>query len=260
MNEKYLDAIVDIDNLNRKTTFRRYQPSDQLEDIIELYWSVSWHLEEGEIIEQKILPNPHINIVHYSDGTYVEGVVKSCFSYRLEGTGEILGIKFKIGGFNSIHSMNASKLTNEKIPINQLLNDRWHELDKFSTLQDKINWIEKQLMTHGRLHKNAFLADEIINKIKSDGEIINVDQICELFDIRMRSLQRLFSEFVGVNPKWVIRMFRLQELKVRVEENQLIDWSSLAYDLGYNDQAHMINDFKSIVGTTPKKYKEERNK
>jgi AraC-like DNA-binding protein len=35
---------------------------------------------------------------------------------------------------------------------------------------------------------------------------------------------------------------------------EAVDWSRLAADLGYFDQAHFIKDFKAIVGLTPAEY------
>jgi len=32
------------------------------------------------------------------------------------------------------------------------------------------------------------------------------------------------------------------------------DWSQMAQELGYFDQAHFIKDFKSIIGVTPAEY------
>ena len=37
-------------------------------------------------------------------------------------------------------------------------------------------------------------------------------------------------------------------------EGNAEDWTALAFDLGYSDQAHLIRDFKKIVGRTPSEY------
>ncbi len=70
----------------------------------------------------------------------------------------------------------------------------------------------------------------------------------------MRALQRLFSRYVGVSPKWVIRRFRLQEAAEQLTRGNIVDWSRLALDLGYFDQAHFINDFRSLIGMSPTEY------
>ena len=73
-------------------------------------------------------------------------------------------------------------------------------------------------------------------------------------DMSQRSLQRLFSEYVGASPKWVIRRYRLHELLEKFGSGGKMDWPQVALDLGYFDQAHLINDFKSIVGYSPTEY------
>lgn len=70
----------------------------------------------------------------------------------------------------------------------------------------------------------------------------------------MRSLQRLFAEYVGASPKWVLRRARLHEAAARAEEEAGIDWAALAADLGYCDQAHLTRDFTAAVGAPPAKY------
>ena len=72
--------------------------------------------------------------------------------------------------------------------------------------------------------------------------------------ISQRSLQRLFQEYVGASPKWVIRRYRLHELVERLKAGDVVDGAQAALDLGYFDQAHLINDFRSIVGYSPARY------
>lgn len=33
-----------------------------------------------------------------------------------------------------------------------------------------------------------------------------------------------------------------------------VNWASIAFDTGYYDQAHFINDFRDFSGFTPKQY------
>jgi AraC-like DNA-binding protein len=66
-----------------------------------------------------------------------------------------------------------------------------------------------------------------------------------------RLLQRIFNDYVGVSPKWVIRWYRLYEPVETLNSGAELDWVQLALELGYFDQAHMINDFRSVVGFSP---------
>src|SRR6202044_2078162 len=71
-----------------------------------------------------------------------------------------------------------------------------------------------------------------------------------------RKLQRLFSDYVGVSPKWVMRRARLHEAALRVDADgpASVDWAALAADLGYADQAHLTRDFTATLGVPPTRY------
>jgi AraC-like DNA-binding protein len=64
----------------------------------------------------------------------------------------------------------------------------------------------------------------------------------------VRSLQQLFSEYVGVSPKWVIRRFRLHEAADRLATGGSPTWPRWPSELGYFDQAHFTSDFRKLVG------------
>ena len=69
-----------------------------------------------------------------------------------------------------------------------------------------------------------------------------------------RSLQRLFADYVGVSPKWVMRRARLHEAAERADSGEPVDWAALASDLGYADQAHLTRDFTVTIGVPPARY------
>lgn len=68
------------------------------------------------------------------------------------------------------------------------------------------------------------------------------------------SLQRLFADYVGLAPSWVIRRFRLHEAAAHATAGGDVDWARLAVTLGYYDQAHMVREFSAAVGTAPARY------
>ena len=83
--------------------------------------------------------------------------------------------------------------------------------------------------------------------------MLRVDDLAARHDVPVRRLQRLFLEYVGVGPKWVIRRYRLQEAVERAASAQL-SWADLAADLGYSDQAHLVRDFTAVAGVSPAAY------
>jgi AraC-like DNA-binding protein len=49
----------------------------------------------------------------------------------------------------------------------------------------------------------------------------------------------------------------LHELVEKFGPRSRPDWAQLALELGYFDQAHLINDFKSVIGYTPSQYQSQ---
>ncbi len=84
--------------------------------------------------------------------------------------------------------------------------------------------------------------------------VAKVDDVVRLAGLSKRTLERLFREYVGVGPKWVIQRYRLHEAAEYAATGKPLDWADLAARLGYADQAHFIRDFKRIVGQSPSRY------
>jgi AraC-like DNA-binding protein len=94
-----------------------------------------------------------------------------------------------------------------------------------------------------------------VAELEGNSEVVTVEQASRLFGVRVRTLQRLFNEYVGVPPKWLLRRCRLKEAAARIESGEREDWAVLAQRLGYYDQSHLIRDFRLMLGKTPAGYR-----
>lgn len=75
--------------------------------------------------------------------------------------------------------------------------------------------------------------------------------------VSVRTVQRLFSHYVGVGPKWVMQRYRLHDAVEQLDRRRRHDWTRFALDLGYYDHAHFLRDFRSLVGLTPAEYESQ---
>ena len=89
---------------------------------------------------------------------------------------------------------------------------------------------------------------------ESDRSLRLIGEFAEAAECGVRTLQRLFSEYVGVSPTWVIRRYRLLDAAELVREGQPVSWAAVATQLGYSDQTHLVRDFRCALGTTPAAY------
>ena len=69
-----------------------------------------------------------------------------------------------------------------------------------------------------------------------------------------RRLIALFDETVGLKPKVFQRVHRLRRVFHLADLSPRPSWTAIAHRCGYFDQAHLINDFRSLTGVSPSEY------
>ncbi|WP_246245910.1 helix-turn-helix domain-containing protein [Paenibacillus lemnae] len=191
------------------------------------------------------------------------GIPARPFERTLSGSGTVLGVKFKAGGFFPFWQQNVSRLTGMTVEASHVFGHDihpWRDL-VLNAADDAamarlaelamLNWLPER-------DAQAELAASIVSETMNDRSIIKVEHMCEISGLTIRQLQRLFGRYVGVTPKWVIKRFRLQEAAERLEQDEALPWAELAVQLGYFDQAHFIKDFKSVIGQSPAAYKKSQ--
>jgi AraC-like DNA-binding protein len=240
--------------------FARHAPSAALADVVERYWSVRWDLRDKPAFEQETLPFPCVNLVAGTHRAGVHGVPTSRFVARLEGSGWVIGAKFRPGAFSALCAKPASELTDRDTPIGRLFGSDGDAFERavHETVTDgaRLESLDTFLASRrrGPLEPEALLAGRAVDRAHGDPGIARVADLAAAAGIGVRSLQRIFATYIGVPPKWVIRRFRVQEAAERLARGSALDLSRMALDLGYFDQAHFIRDFKAQVGQTPSDY------
>lgn len=67
----------------------------------------------------------------------------------------------------------------------------------------------------------------------------------------MRQFERRFITLLGISPKVYARILRFEAALYRKSVTGR-NWTTIAHDLGYHDQMHMVHDFESLAGESPK--------
>jgi AraC-like DNA-binding protein len=237
----------------------RYQPAEDLRLFIEHFWVIHWDLRGQAPYRQVVLSHPNVNMVFEKGNTRIYGIVKTTSSQLLKDDGVVLGVKFMPGGFYPFWNMPASKLTGHSISFREMFGTEDQALEEeILALEDGKRMVElAEHFFHQRLPEwdaNVELVNRIVKAISEDRGITKVDDLVCRLSINKRTVQRLFSRYVGVTPKWVIQRYRLHEAAELIEKGQMLDWPKLSLDLGYFDQAHFIKDFKAIIGRSPEEY------
>ncbi len=238
----------------------RLEPSEELKPIVDRHWIVRWDLRGREPYRQETLPHPCVNLAIQPGKSAVFGIGRRKFTVMLEGHDEVVGTKFRPGTFGAFYEQPVAALTGRAIPVDDVFGRHaGSRLERAirgaADAKEKVALLEARIRAaRPRLEEMAIAARDATELALGCQEITAVEDLAARAGQSMRALQRAFHRHVGVSPKWVIRRARVQEAAERVALGQHVAWASLANELGYFDQAHLIRDFRAQIGETPAAY------
>ncbi|MEU9183896.1 helix-turn-helix domain-containing protein [Streptomyces sp. NPDC048484] len=263
-------GIVDAPELFSHVRFRRREPAAPLRPYLEHYWLIDWDLPEPYATH--VVPHPSVNVVfqRYTaqdadpardppGSAEISGISLELFTKKLEGRGRVCGIQFRPGGFRPFAPRRpVSDWTGRRLPLTDAIPATQDDIEAVLTPADedaRVAALDTFLLGLAPApDPRADQAMALADRIRTDRTIRRVADLADEQGMTVRALQRLFSAYVGVGPKWTILRYRIHEALEHAESAPAVDWSTLAADLGYADQAHLIRDFTATVGVPPTAY------
>lgn len=249
--------------MERFGVHRRAPPAD-LAKLVGYHWILTWDLRPGEPHRQQVLTHPAVNMTFTTGGrARVVGVVRGMFAETIEGRGRVVGVRFRAGGFRPFLGAPLTVLTDRFTPVEEIFGPESRAVaDTIIATPDAdeaVGVLEEFLRSRAPDRPDP-LIDEvggIVDLIAADARLTRVAALARATGIGTRRLQRIFANYVGVGPKWVILRYRLQEAADRAASGAETDWAELAADLGFADQAHFTRDFTTAIGTSPARYAQD---
>ena len=237
----------------------RLAPSAPLAAFVDFYWIVRWDLRGQPPHEQTILPHPNVNLVFEASGAGIYGVDRSLFVRQLSGLGQALGVRFRAGCFRPFWQAPISQLSDRVVPAVRVFGPLAEKTRQeiMCAESDADMTAHAESLLYSALPERDPMAEQaadLVALITSSPALRRVDELSAASGLSVRSLQRLFADYVGVSPKWVMRRARLHEAAERADSGQVVDWAALALDLGYADQAHLTREFTTTIGEPPARY------
>jgi AraC-like DNA-binding protein len=252
-------GIVDPAGAARRLRLATYPPSPALAAWVDYFWVVEWNLDGRPPQTQRIMPYPNAHLVFEAGRSAIHGVVRGAFDRVVTGAGRVVGVRFKPGGLRPFIDTPLAAFTDRTIPIEHALGIGSDQAEQRVLGQGDdaamIAMAESILMLALPEPDNAArLAAQAVAAAATEHGPVTAAGLAAKVGIGERSLQRLFSNYVGVSPKWVIQRFRLQEAIAHLSTRDAVDLAGLANSLGFFDQAHLTRDFTKLVGCSPLAY------
>ncbi len=252
-------GLVDPLGAARRIRLATYPACAPLQAFVDYFWVVEWDMGERPAEVQRVLPYPNAHLVFDCGQTAVHGVVRGAFVRTVEGAGRVLGVRFKPGGLRPFIDRPLSRLADRTMAVDDVLKVSGADAEQRVLRQasDASMVAAAQAMLEAVLPApapRARVAAQAVEAAAAAQGPTSVGALCAQVGIEERALQRLFSNYVGVSPKWVIQRFRLQEAAWRLAQRAPVDLAALAGELGFFDQAHFTRNFTRLVGQSPLDY------
>jgi hypothetical protein len=203
-------GILRPEDVGRRFALERLRPPADLEPMVEHHWLVSWDLPGREDYSSEVLPHPSVHLVFEPTGAAVYGVTRSRYVRRLSGTGWALGTKFRPGGFRPFIPGALSGITDQVLGLGELFGAAGNRLEERCLALRRPTDALEHVHAFLRVRLPAAAADDpdlrLVRRLTDSMAIAppgtRVAEIAARHGVSVRTVQRLFSEYVGVGPKW----------------------------------------------------------
>ncbi|TQF68112.1 helix-turn-helix transcriptional regulator [Pseudoalteromonas luteoviolacea] len=259
LNNQAISGVLHQTKSATHYTLRRYFPSSALACLIEQFWFVDWDLPRGVHHVQKNLPDPNFHLVFSPTNCELIGPVSKVYDYKMTGKSGLIGVKFTLGALEGALPKPIEDFIDTSIPTPNLslldLQNLHQVLIKVQDDKVRVDTLEKALspLCNQSNQQEVKLVNQLVADIKNQTNIYSVADLAKHSGLSIRTLQRKFKKYVGLSPKFLIRKYRLHQALALLDDATL-GIQDLVLKLDYVDQAHLINDFKNILGTTPGRY------
>ncbi|MEU3554937.1 helix-turn-helix domain-containing protein [Streptomyces fragilis] len=250
-------AILDPRTAAERFRLTQEPAPPDLAPFLDGFWILHWNLAEPH--RQRVLTHPVVHLTFTTGGqARITGVVTGTSTQEISGTGRAVGLRFRPGGFRPFLDAPVSTLTDRVLDAEEVFGTRARAVADAVAAEPGVP--AALLLAAGLLRDvrptpdpEIDTAARLVGVIGDDPAVLRTGHLAAIAGMSVRRLQRLFAQYVGVGPKWVIRRTRMQEAAARAAASPQ-NWSDLAAELGYADQAHFTRDFTACVGVSPAAY------
>jgi hypothetical protein len=268
-------GVPHADIFSQPMNYQTFQPHPDLDALIKCHWTLEVPAE-AKPTKQRIVPDGCIEMIfilgkdvkrYTSEDEFiiqpramVLGQITKSFFIQPTGYVNTFAVRFYPYGFATFAATSIKNLANKETPINLLFGDGpasqlEHKIISAANTKQRIEIVEKFFLDK---LKDTTTIDGIVKAtvdsiIQTEGSE-SINSILKNDLSKRRQLERKFFNQVGLSPKQLGKVIRLQTALKMLLHQEYESLTKIAYDSKYYDQAHFIKDFKEFTGANPKDF------
>lgn len=214
----------------------------------------AWLLESGtEELAHRVPPDGCVDIVYGSShGLRVIGTMTREQRFRFPENVSLTGIRFRPGMAGTILGVSPEELTDGSASLEDVWMRRGPDLkrrlDDAKSIQEAMGLLLGSLTVPAEGPNPVQQAIEAIAAANGNADL---DSVACQANLSPRQFRRRCLEESGLTPKRLCRVLRFQHACRIAGSVERPNWSEIALEAEYFDQAHLIRDFQDFTGRTP---------
>jgi AraC-like DNA-binding protein len=202
--------------------------------------------------------------IHHADGSGLEISypstligAKTCQRIRLElhGHVETFVILFQPTGLQRLFSLPGGVIVNEHYEADMVLGPAMAhlrlQLGEMKSFAERIVIADAFLAALIPRVDDALRVDAAVQQIVSNQGRVRILDLASHAGLGLRQFERRFADDIGIGPKLYARIVRFEAAIQKKTVSSCVNWTTIAHELGYHDQMHMIHDFQLLSGESP---------
>lgn len=249
-------------------TFREYLPPPGLSGVVWSLWVQRIPAQRAPYLHRTV-PDGGVHLVQrLGGGVELRGPQTGPYVEVLDPGVTVIGVRFWPGAASNIFRVSGRDLRDAGGPLQRLPRDvrtlgggAADETSPREALQGLLDQLVGRSV-HGAPPDP--LVQRCVRLLLPHHSKTNVGDVASELGVSDRRLRYLFDAHVGVAPKFLQGILRLQGVLADVQtafasapgQRNRLTLASLAARHGYFDQAHMTRDFHRLVGSSPSEFLE----
>lgn len=175
----------------------------------------------------------------------------------------MVGVRFRPGGAYPFFRFPISELSESVTELDliwgRLVEEIRNELGEIEQPEESLLRLESFLLRQVQrsLEPNRLITFAV-HQLQQSPQFLAIRDLAGMIGITQKHLISQFEKVVGLRPKSFARVCKFQKVINLIEQQNEIEWSAVALDCGYYDQAHFIKEFHAFSGLNPSTYLEHR--
>lgn len=242
-------------------TYAEYEPTAELEPYVASYWSFTVDPGAGPV-EHWVPPDGCVSLAFRrgSPTAVVLGPWTVPLTPPVVAGDAFFGVRFWPGAAAALLPIAPMELKDRVVPAAEFPGLAWSAslaAELWARREGALDVSVASRALVGLLPRARPLDEEVVaaaRRVMATGGDVAIADLAQDAALSPRQFRRRFTAAVGVAPKELARIWRLRRCALAAlaaSSREAARWAELAAAHGYADQAHLVREFRHLLGLPP---------